>query len=275
MCNLSLGEAPVCEKISSLAGSYLVTYLHTSETQLVRMCLWTLANILATGHKGAQNLMQMQLLPQLWKLYTYDKVADDLSDFREDAAICLQLIALNSKSLIKNEDLDYLLQHMMEKNPTCLAAEYHLQIIFHTIFSQPELVVSFSSSQQLYLINYALNNICNCKEFNTLSQHLKLIYSVRILANLIACNHDCYSVLLQQISSVWHTNLVTLFNELFSLQNSYLTREVLWFLKNVLNLENSLNTLGVNSFVDKLKIAKNSLLVATVENNNNIESMVV
>lgn len=271
MCNLSLGEAPVCEKISSLAGSYLVTYLHTSETQLVRMCLWTLANILDTGHKGAQNLMQMQLLPQLWKLYTDDEVADDLSDFREDAAICLQLISLNSKSLIKNENLDYLLQHMMEKNPTCLAAEYHLQIIFHTIFSQPELV---ASSQQLYLINYALNNICNCKEFKILSQHLKLIYSVRILANLIACNQECYSMLLQQISSVWHTNLVTLFNELFSLQNSYLTREVLWFLKNVLNLENSLNTLGVNSFVDKLKIAKNSLLVATVENNN-IESMVV
>lgn len=103
MCNLSLGQAPVCEKISSLAGSYLVTYLHTTETQLLRLCLWTLANILATGHKGASTLMQMQVLPQLWKLYTDDEIADSLADFREDAAICLQIIAQNSETL-KSED---------------------------------------------------------------------------------------------------------------------------------------------------------------------------
>lgn len=274
MCNLSLGDGPVCEKISSLAGSYLVTYLHTTENQLVRMCLWTLANILATGHKGAQNLMQMQLLSQLWKLYTDDEVADDLSDFREDAAICLQLIALNCNSLIKNEDLNYLLHHMMEKNPTCSAAEYHLQIIFHILFSQPDLVANFSSSHCLYLINFALNNITNCKEFKSSDQYLKIIYSIRILANLLASNPDCYSMLLQQLSTVWHTNLVTLFNELFSLQNPYLSQELLWFLKNVLNLENSSNTLGVNSFVEKLKICKNNLLVVGVENNN-VESMAV
>ncbi|KAM7353613.1 uncharacterized protein ACRADG_005604 [Cochliomyia hominivorax] len=273
LCNLSLGQAPVCEKISSLAGSYLVTYLHTTEHQLVRLCLWTLANILATGHKGAQNLIQMQLLPQLWKLYTDDQVADDLADFREDAANCLQLIALNSESLLKNEDFNYVYEHFSEKNPTCLAGEYHLHIIFHILFGQPDRLASFSSSQQLYLMNYSLNNISNTEEFKTSIQHLKIIYSVRILSNLLALNPACYSMLQQQLSTVWHTNLIALFNKLFSFQNSDLTREVLWFLKNVLNLADSSISLCPDDFLEKINICKTNLLEISLENDN-VESMV-
>ncbi|KAI8125165.1 hypothetical protein FF38_00359 [Lucilia cuprina] len=275
LCNLSLGQAPVCEKISSLAGSYLVTYLHTTETQLVRICLWTLANILATGHKGATILMQMQLLPQLWKLYTDDEVADTLADFREDAAICLHLIALNSEVLLRKEDRDYVFENFMGKNPTCLAAEYHLQIIFHVFFYVPELVANFNSSQLMYLINYSLSNICNTKEFKTVSQHLKIVYAIRVLANLLACHPNSYSLLLQQLSLVWHTNLGFILNTLFGFQNVYLTQELLWFLKNILNLESSLN-LGQNNFLEKLNICKSNILdQMPILNSLTTESMIL
>ncbi|TMW43133.1 hypothetical protein DOY81_011787 [Sarcophaga bullata] len=178
LCNLSLGEAPVCEKIASMAGSYLVTYIHTTESQLVRLSLWTLANILSTSHKGGLILMQMQLLPQLWKLYVDDSVADDLSDFREDSAICLQLMALNS-DLLRNVDM-------------------------------------------------------------------------------------------QQLSSVWHINLAELFNNLFSIRNHNLTQEVLWFLKNVLHLENTI-PLNQDYIVEKINISK--MCVASLDQSSNEKSM--
>ena len=259
----------MCEKIAHIAGTYLVTYIHTAESQLVRLSLWTLANILSTGHEGGLILMQMQLLPQLWKLYVDDSVGDGFSDFREDSAICLQLIALNS-ALLRNVDRDYILHHFTEKNTSCLAAEYHLQIIFHTLFTEIDLVKSFSSSQQLYLINYALSNLCNTKYFQTTEQKLKVLYSVRVLSNILAAHPACYLILLQQLSSVWHINIAVVSNNLFSMGNQHLTQEALWFLKNVLHLENT-SLLTQDNIIEKINISK--IFVANLDQSSNEESM--
>lgn len=272
LCNLSLGEAPVCEKIASLAGGYLVTYLHTTETQMVRLCLWTVANLLATGYKTSAILMQMQLLPQLWKLYVDDTIADTLADYREDSAICLQLIALNAKVLLRPEDYKFVLQHCQEKNPTCVAAEYHLQILFHILFPNTETVANFSSEQLLYLVNYSLYNICNTAGFLTSTQHLKVHYAVRILGNIIAIHSNSYSLILQQISSVWQSNLVSILNNLFSYRNPYLTREVLWFLKNILHLENEI-PLNQTNLLEKLCIYKDNSTEISLT--NDVELMAV
>lgn len=264
LCNFSLGEAPVCEKVASMAGSYLVTYIHATDTQLVRLSLWTLANVLATSHKGGSILMRMQLLPQLWKLYVDDSIADSLSDFREDSAICLQLMALNFSFSIKNSDRDFLLHHITEKNSTCRAGEYHLQIIFHTLFTQIDIVKGFSPSQQLYLINYCLSNLCTTKSFQTTEQKLKILYSIRVLSNILIVHTDCYLLLLQQLSSVWHRNLETMFNYLFSIQNKHLTKETFWLLKNVLHLENTVSLIREHA-AEKINIS--NICIANVNVN--------
>ncbi|XP_061387310.1 uncharacterized protein LOC133322332 [Musca vetustissima] len=237
LCNLSLGEAPVCEKIASLAGSYLVTYLHSNESQLVRLCLWIVANILTTGQKSASVLMKMHLLPQLWKMYCDDDIADPVLDYREDAAICLQLIALNAEHLMTQEDRNFVLEQMADKNPTCVAAEYHLAIVFHCLFSQQDLISKLNPADSLYLLNFSLINLNNTNNFLTQPQRLKILYSIRILGNLLVAQPLIYSTLLLQVSCVWKSSITSVLNKLFAFHDSHLTQEALWLLKIVLQLE--------------------------------------
>ncbi|XP_034471714.1 uncharacterized protein LOC117779592 [Drosophila innubila] len=128
LCNLSLGEAYVCEKITNLAGSYLVTYLNSQEPRLKRSCLWTLANILASCRKSAKMLLQMQLATKLWKLYTAP--ITDVQDYQEDAGICLYLIGMHAAAEVTVEDRRYIAEHLQEKLPTDPGADYYMYIVF-------------------------------------------------------------------------------------------------------------------------------------------------
>uniref|UniRef100_A0A1A9WKP0 IBB domain-containing protein n=1 Tax=Glossina brevipalpis TaxID=37001 RepID=A0A1A9WKP0_9MUSC len=255
LCNFSLGDSQVCEKIASLAGSYLVTYLHSSEIQLVRLCLWTMANILATSSKGARICLQMQLIPELWKLYVDDDIAHSLMDYREDSAICLQIIALNHTNLLNDVDYEFLLQHANKKNPTSLPNEYHLQIIFHILFSQEELVLGFPENLIIYLINYSLNIIHNTAEIIDIKESLRVLYPVRVLANLLACIPSSYVKLLQELSIIWKINITDLFNKLFHYNCALLNQEILWFLKNFLIQEEKHTTFST-SILEKLEIKR-------------------
>lgn len=258
LCNLSLGASPVCDKIASQAGSYLVTYLHSNESQLVRLCLWTIANVLATCHKGSLTLLKMQLLPQLWKMYCDDEVADLNSDYREDAAICLQLIALNAEHLLTQEDRFFVLQQMADKSPTCVACEYHMQIVFLTLFSQPDLVASINPADSLYLLNYALLNLNNTNNFITEPQRLKIVFSVRILSNLLVAQPLLYSTLLLQVSCVWKSSVIALLNKLFAFHDQHLMQESLWLLKNILHLEKE-NEFMPPNLLEKIHIFRENM----------------
>uniref|UniRef100_A0A1A9VW26 IBB domain-containing protein n=1 Tax=Glossina austeni TaxID=7395 RepID=A0A1A9VW26_GLOAU len=259
LCNFCLGDAPVCEKIASLAGSYLVTYLHSSEIQLVRLCLWTLANILATSSKGAQTCLQMQLIPQLWKLYIGDEIADNLMDYKEDSAICLQIIALNYASVLNEKDMEFLLEHANEKNPTCLPNEYHLQIIFQIFFTQEEVVANLPENLITYLISYSLSNIHNTAELSGAKENLMVLYAIRILGNILACVPSSYTKLLQELSSVCQINLIGFLNKLFNYKSSPIILEILWFLKNILRQEENNATFDIN-LLDKLQIKRENVV---------------
>ncbi|XP_075152258.1 uncharacterized protein LOC142226246 [Haematobia irritans] len=257
LCNLSLGEAPVCEKISSFTGSYLVTFLKSKESQLVRLSLWTIANILSTGYKGGLILMKMKLLPQLWKMYCNDEIGDPLYDYRVDAALCLQQIALTAKNILGEEDRNFILQHVTDKNASDLGSEYHLQIVFHTFFSHQELVERLNESERQYLLNFSLFNVYNTNYFNTGNDHLKIIYSVRVLSDLLVAQPLIYSSLLQQLSSNWNSDIVALLNKLFAFKNSQLSKESLWLLKNILVLQKQ-NQTDANT-LDKINIPNKAL----------------
>ncbi|XP_059222042.1 uncharacterized protein LOC106093750 [Stomoxys calcitrans] len=259
ICNLSLGESPVCEKIAAAAGSYMVTYFHSKESQLVRLCLWTIANILATGEKASLTVMRMKLLPQLWKMYCDEEIVGVDLDYRMDTAVCLQLIALNAENLLTEEDRHFLFEHVTDKNPNSVAGEFHLQIVFLTLFPNPQMVATLDAGAMQYLLNYSLININNTNDFSTESQRLKLFYAVRILCNLLVLQPLLYSTLLLQISCVWKSDIIGLLNKLFAFHNADLTDESLWLMKNLLRLEKEYKLMSPDlNLLDNIHIFENS-----------------
>ncbi|XP_060654285.1 uncharacterized protein LOC132789947 [Drosophila nasuta] len=222
LCNLSLGEAHVCEKITTLAGSYLVTYLNSQESRLKRSCLWTLANILASCQKSAKTLLQMQLATKLWKLYT-----SDVQDYAEDAGICLHLIATHAASLLPAEDRRYIAEHLHEKQPRQPGGEYYMYIVFQLdlvalesklCVSQLQHFIEFLSSSEL--------------DYNNLKQQLQIVYGVQVLSNIFA---TLSSIELKQQLDI--ENLISALNKLFVLGNANLTKDLLQLLRNLMNLQ--------------------------------------
>ncbi|XP_055916232.1 transmembrane and coiled-coil domain-containing protein 6 [Eupeodes corollae] len=226
-CNLSLGEAPVCEKIATMAGSYLVTYLDCTEERIKRTCLWTLANIIATGGKGAHVLISMEIVPKLMSIYLQDCNEDD---YREDAAIVLDVIGSSESKLLRPSDLECLFLKFHMKNPTSPGAEYHLRIIFNSGIIAPGVVLS--EEQVNYLMNFSVANLHNTENFEGIPNRMRILYAIRILANLLALDSIYFNILIEKCTT-WNTNLVRLINRLFGFKNQQLSAEVLWLVKNI------------------------------------------
>ncbi|XP_034100313.1 transmembrane and coiled-coil domain-containing protein 6 [Drosophila albomicans] len=235
LCNLSLGEAHVCEKITTLAGSYLVTYLNSQESRLKRSCLWTLANILASCQKSAKTLLQMQLATKLWKLYT-----SDVQDYAEDAGICLHLIATHAGSLLPAEDRRYIAEHLHEKQPTQPGGEYYMYIVFQLNLVALESKLCVSKLQ--HFIEFLSSSEL---DYNNLKQQLPIVYGVQVLSNIFATLSS--SELNQQMDI---ENLINALNKLFLLGNANLTKDLLQLLRNLMDL----NLFNKEQLLGKLRV---------------------
>ncbi|XP_067624407.1 uncharacterized protein mRpL27 isoform X1 [Eurosta solidaginis] len=236
LCNLSLGEAPVCEKIANLAGSYLVTYLDSLDERLKRTSLWTIANIMATSAKAALVVVQMEIVSKLWNLYIDDSGDKDLtSDFREDAAVCLQLLVVQNRQVLRMEDLNFIKCNMCLKKRDGIGAEYHLQLLFHGEAINPKRELNMEES--IYLIDYILENLCTIDGFTSISNRLRLLYGIRLLANILACQPHALNVLLQHIKEVFNTNVEDMFNKMFAYRSQRLTMELIYLLRQLLSLQ--------------------------------------
>ncbi|SPP79868.1 uncharacterized protein LOC117582314 [Drosophila guanche] len=231
-CNLSLGDAHVSEKIAALAGSYLVTYLDGKEQRLKRSCLWTLANILETCTKAAKTLLQMQLVPKLWKLYTAPP--DDLNKFQTDAGTCLRLIATHSGGLVSDLDRGYIVEHLEEMSLEAQGSEYFMYILFQLeiVHAKRELSVQQAES----LVNFFVGS---------LDSSWSAIYGVRVMVNLLANGE---SQLLGCLAAP--EQFLAVLNRLFALRNANLNCDLLRLLKNYL----SLNLVDSNLLLEQLKV---------------------
>ncbi|XP_017838812.2 uncharacterized protein LOC108597003 [Drosophila busckii] len=218
LCNLSLGEAHVCEKITTLAGSYLVTFLHSQESRLVRSCLWTLANILFSCNKSAKNLLQMQLVTKLWKLYTAP--TDDVHAYQDDAGVCLYLIAAQVASAVSSEDRHYIAEHLQEKQATDPAADYYMFIVY-----QFEVVNMELEGHWQHLYNFFVAE----RKFDLVkpTDRLSLLYGVRVWANILAMNVKI---------KIEHQPFISTLNKLFGLRDEGLNKELLQLLRNFIEL---------------------------------------
>lgn len=258
LCNLSLGEAAVCENIAMLAGSYLVTYLHSNEAQMVRLCLWTLANILVNESLQKTNaggcVLQMQLLPQLWKFYINNDVTIGSSqDFREDAAVCLQIIAQQHSQQLSLSDREFVLQHATEKKTNSVAGDYHLQILFNILFSGEQYVRQFPINLVEYLIDFAVFQIYHIEiggqSCQSIVDHLKIVYAIRVLANLMICHSYSMIEMLQKSLNFHQSNISQFLLRLIQLHSNRSTQieegEFVWFLKNFQLLCSSQNAIDL------------------------------
>ncbi|EDW64295.1 uncharacterized protein [Drosophila virilis] len=225
LCNFSLGEAHVCEKITALAGSYLVTLLNSQEPRLKRSCLWTLGNILATCRKSANMLLQMQLATKLWKIYTLP--SDDLRGYQEDAGICLYLIATHAASSISVDDRRHIAENLHKKQPAEPAAEYYMYIVFQLEIVSKERDLCAQHFQHLYDFFMANLNI----GFNTSADKLRTVYGVRVLANMFAARPSVGQLELQL------EQLVNVLNQLFALRDTSLTMDLMQLLKNLMDAQ--------------------------------------
>ncbi|XP_017094979.2 uncharacterized protein [Drosophila bipectinata] len=234
LCNLSLGEAHVAEKISSLVGSYMVTYLDGKDGRLKRSCLWTLANILATSDKAAQQLLQMQIVPKLWKLYTGEGASNG---FQEDAGICLYLISKNAAHHVNAEDREYIAHHIFSIRPEDPGSEY-LMYIIHQL-EIVELHSGLGTHQAECLVNFFIASL------DSQADSLAVSYGVRVVANLMAINNPSL------IGVLADDNIfVSALNKLFALRDPRLNMDLMRILRNFLNL----NLLDSNLVLDRLQV---------------------
>ncbi|XP_016974171.1 uncharacterized protein LOC108040962 [Drosophila rhopaloa] len=231
LCNLSLGEAHVSEKIASLAGSYMVTYLDGKEERLKRSCLWTLANILATCDKAGKILLQMQLVPKCWRLF------NDSSGCQEDAGTCLFLIATHCLHHVSAEDRRYIADNLHSKNPKDSGSKYFMYIVHQLdIVGQDHELGAQQAECLLHFFEETLS---------TPVDSLGLIYGVRVMANLMALGDP---KLIGRLADP--QNFINALNQLFALRSSQLHSDLIRLLKNFLLL----NILDSKLLLDSLNI---------------------
>ncbi|EDW54246.1 GM18086 [Drosophila sechellia] len=218
LCNLSLGEAHVSEKIVTLAGSYMVTYLDGKAERLKRSCLWTLANILGTCDKAGRVLLQMQLVPKLWRLYS------EPNGCQEDAAICLSLVATHCPQHVSDKDRRYIAQNLPEKLLSQPASEYFMYIVHQLEIVKQEHRIG--AQQAECLVRFFEATLASPAD------RLCLIYGVRVMSNLVALGDPSLIGTLADPQ-----NLVKTLNQLFALRDPDLSLDAMRLLKNCLHLK--------------------------------------
>lgn len=250
LCNLSLGEAPVCEKIVDEAGRNLVQFLNSTEERLKRTSLWIIANTIYTSPKAAQTIVQMELVPKLFYIYIDNSDEKNIAnDFRVDAAVCLQNLFMGKNA--RKEDILFIKDNMIKKSRNSVAAEYHLKIIFHAEIVNPESV--FNIEQTQHLMDFILGNLYTTREFSSVTNRMKIIYALRVLSNMVQCVPTALSTMQQQLHDVWDIRSEQLLNRVFNFRQNLLSLEVVFVIRNLIH-DNSPQPLPCR--LDKLEVPR-------------------
>ncbi|CAD6999676.1 uncharacterized protein LOC101456993 [Ceratitis capitata] len=235
LCNLSLGEAPVCEKIIKFAGSYLVTYLDNPNENIKRLCLWIISNIVFTSNEATRRIIEMGAVPKLWNIYVDGEcVVNELENFAEDAACCLQLILLNKEQKLRCEDLLHINENMSKKHRATAGAEYYLLFIFHSEIVNPN--SDLSTEQRVNLLRFVCYNLCRYDEFESINSRLRVLYAVRILSNYVVCVTDGLREVITLLKSpLFETTLEKIVNKFFSFNEHLLSVELIFLLRHLIH----------------------------------------
>lgn len=151
-------------------------------------------------------------------------------------------------------DRENLFKKFHMKKHTATAAEYHLKIIFDSEIIFPG--VHMSEAQVQYLVIFSLANLTQTADFEGIPNRMRILYAIRVLANLLAVNSGCFNVLIEKCT-VWDTNLVQTLNRIFAFKNQQLGAEALWLVKNIVSCQSK--SFPASDFIDHLHIPRESL----------------
>ncbi|XP_039950344.1 uncharacterized protein LOC126752264 [Bactrocera neohumeralis] len=235
LCNLSLGEEPVCEKIIHQGGRNLVQCLDSPDERLKRTSLWIIANTISTSPKAAQTIVQMNIVPKLFYIYLDDSGEKNIAnEFREDAAVCLQILVMGKNRAARQEDITFIKDNMIKKCRNSVAAEYHLKIIFHADIVNPR--NEFNIEQTHHLMDFILGNLYSTPDFGSIANRLRIVYAIRVLSNMVQCvPTTTIDAMRQQLRGVWETHLDVLLNKVFDFGEDLLSLEVVYLIRNLIH----------------------------------------
>lgn len=237
LCNLSLGEAPLCEKIIDQAGRNLVQCLDSVDERLKRTSLWIIANTISTSSKAAQTIVQLDIVPKLFFIYIESGDKNIANEFREDAAVCLQILVMGKHRAARKEDITFIKDNMIKKCRISVAAEYHLKIMFHADIVNPKSELNIEQTH--HLMDFILGNLCTTPDFVSIANRLRIVYAIRVLSNMVQCVPKAIDTMKQQLRGVWNTHLEDLLNKVFDFQEDLLSLEVVYLIRNLIHDKSS------------------------------------
>ncbi|XP_059616830.1 uncharacterized protein LOC132261841 [Phlebotomus argentipes] len=229
LCNLSLGDDFCCEKLALMAGTYLLSYVKSSNKHLARLCLWVLCNLVCGGGKPLKILMSQEIVRELISV-----VQNDYDEnIKNESLNCLQLIVSREEEVLSDADNKIIVNAVTEeKNPETLGGIQLLdrylirkdfQLTDHTDLAK---IIAFCTH---YLTKYP-------RKAPTKDIALGfVIYSIRILANFSSVQEEAAQIFIQQFNEEGKL-LSTVISELIeSTGQEEVTKELLWFVGNLHN----------------------------------------
>ncbi|XP_055386381.1 uncharacterized protein LOC129615279 [Condylostylus longicornis] len=243
LCNLSLGDETVCEKIATQAGSYLITFLESVDFRLKQSSLWTLINIVSTGKKGAEILMSMEIISKCSDILYSENMSENV-DLLNDIALCLNLTLKSEIFNPTTVDLGRVFENITKIPLEDERNEFVMEVIFNSHIIKSS--YTFNIEQLKYIAQVTVKNILSSSHFS------KMLYHVRVLANVTFIYKDTFVLILEDVCLNVNTSFANLLNHLFSFDDESFTKEVLWLLKNIIYVTN--NDTKTNNLISDLKI---------------------
>ncbi|GAB0086218.1 uncharacterized protein DMENIID0001_002230 [Sergentomyia squamirostris] len=229
LCNLSLGDDFCCEKITLLAGSYLLAYVKNSNKHLARLCLWVLCNLVSGGGKPLKILLSQEIVKELISV-----VQDDYDDnIKNESLNCLELIVSHEEQILSDSDNQIIVNAVTEeKNPETLGG---IQLLYRYLSGKEFRLTDEASLVKIvdfcwsYLTNYPP------KAPNRDIALGFVLYSIRILANLTSVQEEAATVLIHRFSGSGEI-LSDVINRLVeATKQDEVNKELLWFIGSLHN----------------------------------------
>ncbi|XP_031623357.1 uncharacterized protein LOC116340809 [Contarinia nasturtii] len=259
LCNLSLGSANDCEKIAQKAGTYLHTFLESSNESIVKTTLWCCTNLIVAGKKSLDILLSQELIRSLINVTR----SIHNKNLKDEALIAIELV-LDHGGVPKLSDVETLSKWILSQtaplDPSITKIIYKLldllQFQSKDVIGMQKLVfICFETLIHLYN-GSATSSLQSTRS----SEHLhQVVLHMRILSNIVALENSFADLIIE----TWFVNqsrsLASFYNhfiDLFS-AHSVSIEEIYWFIGNLMKCqlgEVSLKYLETDQFFAQIKM---------------------
>ncbi|CAO1328933.1 unnamed protein product [Diamesa serratosioi] len=259
LCNLSLGDETCCEKIASVAGTYLTIFiLNIQNMQLTTTCLWIIQNLAASGDKPLDTLFSQDIVKKSIQVFTETQ----FPGLRLECLKLLDIIIMKRGAILTSEDKQNiqkcLINHVKLSEHDAISSDVLLSKVLYSILIANNFALEDNEAMNLLEI-ITMNTITlhrNEKIFNN-NEIIHLLY-FRLLSKLFEKNQQ-YLARFLKMYEVEDFKLSNLINDM-TLNPRYfgLVKELLWLAGNIIQSTHCFipEYLAFDDFTQNLKISK-------------------